>query len=115
MPASGRTKLSAGKRILPGRKQVFRRVGSAAGDVIARAEEAIEGQPLLQPVMQGGRRLRPRPTLAQGRAEAAAAVALLPAAVRALPPAQPAYPVAISAGLAVLEAEVRDRIIQAAG
>jgi nicotinate phosphoribosyltransferase len=111
----GRTKLSAGKRILPGRKQVFRRVGSAAGDVIARAEEAIEGQPLLQPVMQGGRRLRPRPTLAQGRAEAAAAVALLPAAVRALSPARPAYPVAISAGLAALEAEVRDRIIQAAG
>lgn len=107
----GRTKLSAGKRILPGRKQVFRRIGEggATGDVIARDGEALAGTPLLQPVMQGGRRLRPRPGLAQGRAEAAAAISLLPRALHTLEPARPVYPVAISPALAAFEAEVRSR------
>jgi nicotinate phosphoribosyltransferase len=108
----GRTKLSTGKRILPGRKQVFRRIeaGNAAGDVIARAEEMLPGRPLLQPVMQGGRRLRPRPSLAQGRAEAATAIDLLPPSLRGLSPARPPYPVAISDWLTAHAAEVLDRV-----
>ena len=71
---------------------MFRRVGDggATGDVIAREVEALAGRPLLQLVMQGGRRLRPRPTLPQRRAEAAAAIGLLPRALHALEPARPA-------------------------
>ncbi|MGH8901276.1 MAG: nicotinate phosphoribosyltransferase [Egibacteraceae bacterium] len=45
---------SAGKTTSPGRKQVWRRDGE---DVIGLADEALEGQPLLERVMAGGRRL----------------------------------------------------------
>ena len=55
----GRLKLSTGKPILPGRKQVFRieENGRAVRDVITRAEEPEIGRPLLRMVMRGGRRL----------------------------------------------------------
>jgi nicotinate phosphoribosyltransferase len=55
----GRMKLSAGKRSLPGRKQVFRefRDGAAVRDVIARYSETLPGAPLLQPFMRSGRRV----------------------------------------------------------
>ena len=54
----GRVKLSTGKPILPGRKQVFRieQNGRAVRDVIARADEDFDGRPLLHLVMQDGRR-----------------------------------------------------------
>jgi nicotinate phosphoribosyltransferase len=57
----GRLKLSAGKPILPGEKQVFRREddGIATGDVVGRAAEDLPGRPLLEPVMEDGRRLLP--------------------------------------------------------
>jgi len=108
----GRTKLSAGKRILPGRKQVFRRFegGVAAGDVIARAEERLDGEALLRPVMRDGRRLAPRPPLAAMRAAAAARIAALPERLRALGAAEPPYPVAVSEALAAHHEEVRARV-----
>ena len=59
----GRIKLSAEKETLPGRKQVFRRrdaAGLASGDVIARADERLEGEPLLEQVMRGRRAPRCR-------------------------------------------------------
>ena len=54
-----RTKLSSRKAIYPGRKQVYRRTegGRIARDVIGRHDEAVEGEPLLRPVMRGGVRL----------------------------------------------------------
>ena len=54
----GRLKLSTGKALLPGRKQVFRveREGIAENDVIGRRDESLPGRPLLQHVMAGGRR-----------------------------------------------------------
>jgi nicotinate phosphoribosyltransferase len=54
-----RMKLSSSKGILPGRKQVFRRVssGQMCGDVIAQFDESLEGEALLQPVMRHGTRL----------------------------------------------------------
>ncbi|HET9723377.1 MAG TPA: nicotinate phosphoribosyltransferase [Actinomycetota bacterium] len=59
-------KLSAGKATAPGRKQVFRGTG---GDVIALRDEPVpEGhEPLLVPVMDGGRRTGPPRTLATAR------------------------------------------------
>ena len=53
----GRLKLSTGKALLPGRKQVFRveRDGVADHDVIGRRDEPLPGRPLLRQVMAGGR------------------------------------------------------------
>ena len=55
----GRVKLSVGKPVLPGRKQVYRQAdgNGDARDVIARRDETLPGRPLLQQVMSGGRRL----------------------------------------------------------
>src|SRR4029453_15384883 len=54
-----RVKLSENKQVLPGRKQIFRveQDGVAVRDVLARADEGIEGRPLLVPVMRNGKRL----------------------------------------------------------
>lgn len=103
----GRLKLSTGKPVLPGRKQVFRRLRDAqAGDVIARAGEALEGEPLLQPVMADGRCLAPAPSLDALRQRAQAQVARLPQAVRDLAPADPPYPVRVSEALQAHQAAV---------
>ncbi|MDA8251503.1 MAG: nicotinate phosphoribosyltransferase [Rhodospirillales bacterium] len=106
----GRTKLSRGKHILPEPKQVFRRVvdGVAAGDLIALAEEpAHKGQPLLRVAMMHGRPLTAPSPLAAIRQETAAHVAILPQRLRALVPADPPYPVAISPALASHECAIR--------
>jgi nicotinate phosphoribosyltransferase len=98
----GRTKLSPKKPILPGRKQVFRTLaqGEAAGDVIARHDEALDGRPLLVQVMKGGLRTDAgRETLSVARDRARRGLAELPAHLRALEAADPAYPVRISAAL----------------
>lgn len=107
---TGRMKLSAGKETLPGRKQVFR---TTQGDTIALAGENLPGEALLHPVMAAGRRIRPRPPLAQARRDAAARIAALPAPLRALPAAAPPWPVAISAALAAERDAVRARIAAA--
>lgn len=102
----GRVKLAAGKRHLPGPKQVFRleRDGRYAGDVLARADEALDGHPLLEPVMQGGVRLPAgRRTLCEARAHCATAVARLPESARGLSRVRD-YPVRVSEAL---EAEAR--------
>lgn len=89
----GRTKLSAGKPIYPGRKQVFRRVenGGFVEDVIDRHDEAHPGEPLLVQVMAGGRRL-PIGGLAEARRRAREQISALPAEIRALDP-KADYPV----------------------
>ena len=52
----GRLKLSTGKPVLPGRKQVFRMTENERDvrDVIARADEDLPGRALLVPVMRHG-------------------------------------------------------------
>ncbi|MBX9601515.1 MAG: nicotinate phosphoribosyltransferase [Bryobacteraceae bacterium] len=64
-------KLSEGKKTYPGRKQVFR---FADRDVIGRAAELPEGAPeaLLQPVIRGGKLVRPLPGAAEARDRCAA-------------------------------------------
>jgi len=107
----GRLKLATGKPILPGAKQVFRRFerGEAVGDVIARADEDLAGEALLATVMSGGRRLDDGTDLDAARAHCAEATSRLPAAVQALAPAKPGFPVDISAALA----RYRDDVTQA--
>ncbi|RME69098.1 MAG: nicotinate phosphoribosyltransferase [Alphaproteobacteria bacterium] len=109
----GRLKLSAAKPVLPGRKQVFRvsEGERAVRDVIAGADEDLPGQPLLEYVMRGGKRLAAgRDDLDDARVRAREAVARLPSAVRALaPPASP-YPVAVSPALAAFQKQVQERV-----
>ncbi len=53
-------KLSAAKKTLVNQKQVFRNVrdGEMIGDAIALRGESLDGEPLLECVMRGGKRLR---------------------------------------------------------
>lgn len=99
----GRLKTSAGKPVLPGRKQVFReeRNGTAIADVIARSDESHPGRPLLEPVMRDGRRVAPAAvSLDRARDRARREIERLPEAIRGLAPAAEPYPVAVSAALA---------------
>ena len=110
-----RRKRSEGKATWPGRKQVFRRrsaAGDLAGDTLALEHERIEGEPLLRPVMRGGRRLPGLPDLPQAREHCRAQLAQLPVALRALVPAPP-YPVAVSEALRALAAEADRRQMEA--
>ncbi len=111
---AGCTKLSPKKPILPGRKQMFRRSehGEAVGDVIARHDERLEGRPLLVQMMKGGRRTAAGiETLSAGRERARREIAALPARLRALEPAEPAYPVAVSPALESEHQRLRARLV----
>jgi nicotinate phosphoribosyltransferase len=99
----GRMKTSSGKRVLPGRKQVFRteRGGEAAGDVLALFDEHLAGRPLLRKVMESGRRLADAsPSLEEIRAYAESEVGRLSRSLRRLERAEPPYPVTLSPRLA---------------
>jgi len=98
-----RRKRSEGKATWPGRKQVFR---SADGDLLGLASEHQAGTPLLQPVMRAGKRLAPAEPLAAARARARDALAWLPAQLRGLTRAGPAYRVEVSRALRALADEV---------
>jgi len=96
-----RRKRSEGKATWPGRKQVFRNYGDdgkIAFDTVALADELHRGEPLLVPMMRGGRRISTA-TLAQARSCAAAQIASLPAGLRRLEPAVNPYRVDISTAL----------------
>jgi nicotinate phosphoribosyltransferase len=113
----GRIKLSQGKALLPGRKQVFRREqgGRAERDVIGRFDEALEGRPLLRPVMVAGRRLPAgRVSLADSRATARRELAMLPPELLGLAAARPPYAVELSAGLVAARDEVARSLALAA-
>jgi len=94
-----RMKLSSAKLNLPGRKQVFRKVagGEAAGDVIAVHGEEIEGKPLLEQVMDAGRRTAAgRRSLHEAREHARRSLDSLPLRFRGIQKAEPAYGVRLS-------------------
>lgn len=107
-----RRKRAEGKMTWPGRKQVWRRYDAAGRmreDVVATMAESPPGEPLLQPVMRGGRRLLPPVDLATLRASTAAGLARLPEALLGLDPA-PHFPVVISPGLVALAEQVDQRL-----
>jgi nicotinate phosphoribosyltransferase len=103
-----RRKRSAGKATWPGRKQVWRRYasdGRMADDVLSVEDDAQSGLTLLQPVMKTGRRLQPRPTLAEIRTHAARELASLPEPLRRLETGV-SHPVRVADALVRLAAEV---------
>jgi nicotinate phosphoribosyltransferase len=108
----GRMKLSAGKEILPGAKQVVRvhNAGRAVRDVIARREEAVGGVPLLEAFVVGGQRVRERESADEARRRARAALGALPAEVRSIRRAAQPYPVERSPGIQADLQAVRERV-----
>ena len=108
---AARRKRSEGKATWPGRKQVFRSLDAAgrlAGDVLTLEGDTRPGTPLLQPVMQGGRRLAEPLTLQAVRVHAQAQLAQLPEPLRS-PVQAPAFTAAVSDALKALAAEVDSR------
>ena len=103
-----RRKRSEGKATWPGRKQVYRQYGAdgrMAGDLLTLEGDTHPGEPLLKPVMRGGRRLPGLETLEQARTRARTELSRLPEALRSLEPA-PAYPITVSDAVKALAEEV---------
>ena len=94
-------KLSKDKITLPGRKQVYRvknRIGFFEKDVVALADEKMQGEPLLVKVMDNGKVRYDFPSLNDIRAYAAETLSKLPDGFKALTDA-PVYPVELSRNL----------------
>ncbi|MGB9915570.1 MAG: nicotinate phosphoribosyltransferase [Candidatus Bathyarchaeales archaeon] len=105
-------KLSKGKATLPGRKQVYRfkdENGNFAKDVIALADEKIEGEPLLIKVMEKGEIIYDLPSLERIRETAAENLARLPEKYKKLTNA-PMYPVELSRELEALIRRLKRRL-----
>ncbi|MCA1785839.1 MAG: nicotinate phosphoribosyltransferase, partial [Desulfobacteraceae bacterium] len=111
----GKLKLSSGKPVLPGAKQVFRtqQNGRFDKDVIGCMDEDLPGTPLLEPVMHNGRRL-PAGTrdLNAIRDYAEQQMTLLPESITQNHPADPRYPVEISRKLASLQQRIKENLTE---
>jgi nicotinate phosphoribosyltransferase len=110
-----RRKRSEGKQTWPGRKQVYRSFdadGRIASDIVTLENDPQPGEPLVVPVMRGGKRLAEAAPLADIRSRTAANLAQLPEPLREL--REPyVYSVEISGALRELAAQVdRDTSIR---
>jgi len=100
-----RTKSSPAKATLGGVKQVFRRLdgqGRMIEDVVGLANEALEGEPLQQPVMRAGQRVAPLPSVRDIAARAAEQISRLPEGLKGLR-GRGDYPVRISEALRAVQ------------
>jgi nicotinate phosphoribosyltransferase len=98
LDGKGRFKLSPDKKTYPMAKQVFRRRGAGgrfAGDLVTRADETADGEPLLVAVVRSGRLVTPLPSLEAIRAHCRDQLASLPDDLKPLDSAA-VYPVAYS-------------------
>jgi nicotinate phosphoribosyltransferase len=103
-----RRKVSEGKATWPGRKQVYRRYddrGVMCGDVLTLEGDVHKGDPLIVPIMRGGRRVSDAEPLAAVRERCAAQLERLPAHLRGLETG-PGYEVSVSDALRGLAREV---------
>jgi nicotinate phosphoribosyltransferase len=108
----GRRKRSEDKATWPGRKQVYRQLDAAGclrRDVLTLEGDAQDGEPLLVPVMRGGRRLGEPPPLSELRQRASRELARLPDALRSLDPT-PDYEVQIAPALHQAAARVDEQL-----
>ena len=109
----GRLKLSPGKPVLPGRKQVFRMMENDrdVGDIIARVDEDLPGRSLLLPVMRNGKRLKTGcVNLESAREYAQQQIARLPDRVCAITQAKSPYPVEVSQELSRFQQKVQEQV-----
>jgi nicotinate phosphoribosyltransferase len=109
---AARRKRSSGKATWPGRKQVWRQYGPGgrmAADTLSIESDRQQGEPLIQLVMQGGRRVGTPATLADIRARAAHELERLPEPLRRLESGA-RYPVHVAEALSRLAAEVDRRL-----
>ena len=108
-----RRKHSSGKATWPGRKQVWRQYnrGRMAGDVISTETDKQSGQPLIEKVMQNGRRIRPSPALAEIRDRAARNLEQLPESLHRLEVSSP-YSVKVADALIALTKAVDKRLAE---
>jgi nicotinate phosphoribosyltransferase len=107
-----RRKKSDKKATWPGRKQVWRRYGAdgrMAGDLLGLESSDGDGEPLLQIVMKGGRRIEASPPLEDARQRVKRGLERLPEPLRALDTGT-TYQVEIAAELEALAAEVDRRM-----
>ena len=107
-----RRKKSEGKATWPGRKQVYRRYdneGRMEEDLLTLESDVQEGEALLQPVMEKGRRLQRPEALAVIRDRTEDSLACLPEHLRRLEQG-PAYPVKVAEMLQQLADEVDARL-----
>jgi nicotinate phosphoribosyltransferase len=112
LEGEGKYKLSPGKKTYPMAKQVSRRrdaAGRFAGDHVTRADEVADGEPLLVPIVSGGRLVGPLPCLDAICARCADQLAAMPPRLLALD-ARPDYPITYSDAL---EADARRLMVQA--
>jgi nicotinate phosphoribosyltransferase len=81
LDGEGKFKLSTGKRAYPMAKQVFRSRGGDGrflGDLVCRADETHVGEPLLQPIVSGGRLIAKLPDASEIRPYCQSQLASLP-------------------------------------
>jgi nicotinate phosphoribosyltransferase len=100
-----RRKRSPGKRTWPGAKQVFRQSdesGIVTRDYLALATERLSGVPLLEAVVENGKRIVALPTLAEARKSCRQRVAELPPFLLSLRDSQETFDVRASVDLQAL-------------
>jgi nicotinate phosphoribosyltransferase len=107
-------KLSSGKKTLVAEKQVFRLKednGRLVKDMIALRDEDLEGEPLLQPVMKGGKRLQAAESLDAIRERLQGEMEALGDGVKAIrDPVR--YPVEVAPGLEALQKNILHEVIE---
>jgi nicotinate phosphoribosyltransferase len=111
----GKLKLSSGKPVLPGAKQVFRteQDGRFVKDIIGCMDENLPGNPLLERVMQNGQRLPAGfRDLNAIRNDAEIQTARLPEPIADIHPADPLFPVEISPKLTALQQQIKKTFLK---
>ncbi|EMS80022.1 nicotinate phosphoribosyltransferase [Desulfotignum phosphitoxidans] len=111
----GKLKLSRGKPVLPGAKQVFRteQDGRFVKDIIGCMDENLPGRPLLERVMQNGQRLPAGfRDLNAIRNDAEIQTARLPEPIADIHPADPPFPVEISPTLTALQQQIKKTFLK---
>ncbi len=107
-------KLSSEKKSYPGKKQVYR-VFSPEGDyehdILGLEGEAVDGTPLLEKIVSGGRRIVPRRTLGEIREYCLSQVSRMPERTRRVYVERP-YELRISPGLETLVNETTSKYNQ---
>jgi nicotinate phosphoribosyltransferase len=107
-------KLSEGKVTLPGRKQVYRfkdAAGKFKKDVIALADEKVDGEPLMLKVMEKGKVTYDFPSLSQIRSAAAENLSLLPDEYKKVTGAAE-YPVELSQNLEKMMTNLKRKLLK---